>query len=191
MQVLKEEIREKIIDTATRLFYERGFEETSMRQIAQGVDMSASNLYKYFKNKEDIFNDIVKGCQAVYIENIKQIISHEHKDDSDQKSNMALIQALFNVIKTDHVKFVLLMDKSKGTKYAGLKNDVASQLVAHILRDISVTGRQEHIAGLLVRNFMGAIVEVAKDYRDDEWVSQNLGLLVQYHMNGMKALYEL
>ncbi len=190
MQILKDNIREKIIDTATQLFYDQGFAETSMRRIADGVGMSVSNLYKYFKNKEDLFGEIVKGYHSQYLAGFKQFVSHEGKDSFDSDNNLRLTRALFDSIKSDHVKFVLLMDKSKETRYANFKDEVVSILCGHILRGISAANKQEYMVKFLVKNFFNGIVEVAKDYKNDKWAFKNLSLLVKYHMNGMRSLYE-
>lgn len=190
MQVLKKDIQESIINTATQLFYKQGFEDTSMRQIANEVDMSVSNLYKYFKNKEDLFSEIVKGYYTQYLANFKKFISHEEKDSFDSDSNTLMTQAIFQSLKADHVKFVLLMDKSKGTKYAGFKNEITDLLGTHILQGISVANKQEYMVKFLVRNFFNGIVEIAKDYKNDKWAFDNLTILVNYHMNGMQSLYK-
>jgi len=58
-QVLKEESRELILDAAKDEFMENGFKESSMRRIAQKSKMTVGNLYRYFKNKEDILEVIV------------------------------------------------------------------------------------------------------------------------------------
>ncbi|MBQ7246063.1 MAG: helix-turn-helix transcriptional regulator [Firmicutes bacterium] len=58
-QVLKEESREMILDAAKDEFMENGFKESSMRRIAQKSKMTVGNLYRYFKNKEDILAVIV------------------------------------------------------------------------------------------------------------------------------------
>ncbi len=190
MQVLKDDIRERIVSTATRLFYAHGFAQTTMRQIADDAEMSVSNLYKYFKNKEDLFGEIVKAYHVAYLAGFKRFVSHEDKDGFDEDGNSALTHALFDSIKSDPMKFVLLMDKSRGTRYENFKDEVVGILSEHILRDISAANKQEYMVRLLVRNFFGGIAEVAKNYINDRWALRNLGLLVRYHMNGMKALYE-
>lgn len=58
-QVLKEESRELILEAAKDEFMENGFKESSMRRIAQKSKMTVGNLYRYFKNKEDILEVIV------------------------------------------------------------------------------------------------------------------------------------
>ena len=55
MQVKKDEIRNNILDTAQRLFIKRGYENTSMKQIAERSNISKSNIYRYFRSKEEIY----------------------------------------------------------------------------------------------------------------------------------------
>jgi AcrR family transcriptional regulator len=49
-----EETRRQILDTALALFRERGFEETTIRDIAAGAGLSLGAAYYYFKSKEAI-----------------------------------------------------------------------------------------------------------------------------------------
>lgn len=51
-----EEVRALIIDAATRLFGERGYAETSMRDIAAAAGISLSVLYRQFAGKEELFS---------------------------------------------------------------------------------------------------------------------------------------
>jgi AcrR family transcriptional regulator len=51
--------RQDILDAAKRLFAEQGYQETSMRQIAQAVGIQQSSLYHHFAMKEDMLHAIV------------------------------------------------------------------------------------------------------------------------------------
>jgi AcrR family transcriptional regulator len=46
--------RDAILRAAARLFRERGFADTGMRDIAAAADLSAANLYHYFDGKHDL-----------------------------------------------------------------------------------------------------------------------------------------
>ena len=61
MQVLKEEVRQRIIKSARREFKKCGFEKASMRSIASSANMTVGNLYRYYKNKEDLYGAIIGG----------------------------------------------------------------------------------------------------------------------------------
>jgi AcrR family transcriptional regulator len=50
---------DKIIDAAILLFSERGYEGTSMKQIAQAVGLTESAIYRHFKGKEDLLAEII------------------------------------------------------------------------------------------------------------------------------------
>jgi AcrR family transcriptional regulator len=46
--------RDAILRAAARLFRDRGFADTGMRDIADAADLSAANLYHYFDGKSDL-----------------------------------------------------------------------------------------------------------------------------------------
>jgi AcrR family transcriptional regulator len=46
--------RDVILRAAARLFRDRGFAETGMRDIAAAADISAANLYHYFNGKDEL-----------------------------------------------------------------------------------------------------------------------------------------
>lgn len=51
----KAEMREMILQSAHKLFIDRGFEEVSIRNIAESIEYSPATIYLYFKDKNDIF----------------------------------------------------------------------------------------------------------------------------------------
>jgi AcrR family transcriptional regulator len=57
----KEELRGKILEAAKNLFMQKGFEETSIRNIAELIEYSPTTIYLYFKDKDEI-------CHALHQE---------------------------------------------------------------------------------------------------------------------------
>lgn len=55
----KARTRAAIIKSATDLFHKRGFEETSIQQIAEAADTGVGTLYGYFHSKEDILREVL------------------------------------------------------------------------------------------------------------------------------------
>lgn len=51
----KEELKARILQAAKELFMEKGYEETSIRNIAERIEYSPTTIYLYFKDKDDIF----------------------------------------------------------------------------------------------------------------------------------------
>jgi len=51
--------RERIVETADRLFYERGFAHTSFADIAAPIGLSRGNFYYHFKTKDEILEAVI------------------------------------------------------------------------------------------------------------------------------------
>jgi AcrR family transcriptional regulator len=51
---------ESIIDIATKLFAEKGYEHTTMQNIVDGLGMSKGAIFYHFKSKEDILDAVVE-----------------------------------------------------------------------------------------------------------------------------------
>jgi AcrR family transcriptional regulator len=53
--------RRELLDLAARLFAERGYQATSMRDIAEAADIQAGSLYHHFASKEAMVAEIVRA----------------------------------------------------------------------------------------------------------------------------------
>ena len=53
-----EETRERILDVAQELFIKQGYDKTSLRDIAERLEITKAALYYYFERKEDILLEL-------------------------------------------------------------------------------------------------------------------------------------
>lgn len=60
--------REQIHDVASRLFSERGYHATSMRDLAGQLGMQGGSLYAHISGKEELLVDIVRGASQQFDE---------------------------------------------------------------------------------------------------------------------------
>ena len=62
----KEELKKSILNEAKSLFLEKGFEKTSIRNIADKIEYSPGIVYHYFKDKNEIFHALhTEGFQEL------------------------------------------------------------------------------------------------------------------------------
>lgn len=59
-----EQTPEMIIDTSTRLFIEKGYEQTSIQDILDALQLSKGGLYHHFKSKEEISKAAMAKCSC-------------------------------------------------------------------------------------------------------------------------------
>jgi len=74
MGITERKLREKekrkvtIIDAAEKIFFEQGFIEATMDEIANQAELSKGTLYTYFKNKEELFIAIAERAGQIFHE---------------------------------------------------------------------------------------------------------------------------
>lgn len=72
--------RDEILKVALDLFTRKGFEGTSIRDIADALGMTKSSLYYHFVNKDDIVSSLMKDRESEVDELIEWIEQHADID---------------------------------------------------------------------------------------------------------------
>lgn len=65
-----EETRNRILETALKLFQEKGYEETTLRDIAEAAECSLGLIYRYFGRKEDMVMELYERLANELIEHV-------------------------------------------------------------------------------------------------------------------------
>lgn len=110
MQILKESIREDILTAAAKHFKDYGFAQASLRHIAKEANISAGNIYRYFDNKDTLFEAVINDP----IHKLQSILTLEAYDyDHPQQAFSMLVegfsQTLFSLIQENKdALFVML-----------------------------------------------------------------------------------
>lgn len=58
--------KEQILEIATRLFHEKGYNATSMRHLAEQMGMEAASLYNHISGKDELLQQICFGMATHY-----------------------------------------------------------------------------------------------------------------------------
>ena len=64
----KAETRARIADVALRLFAERGFDQTTVAEVAAAADVSVKTVFNYYPAKEDLFFDRTEEIEQSWLE---------------------------------------------------------------------------------------------------------------------------
>jgi AcrR family transcriptional regulator len=90
--------RSALIDVARQLFAAKGFDNTTMNDIAAASDKGRRTLYTYFKSKDDIFMAVVESETSRIIERIEEILPKDLP--ADEKLRRYIICRLDQVKET-------------------------------------------------------------------------------------------
>lgn len=107
-----EDMEEKILNAASRLFSENGYKTTSLHEIADQVGLHKTSLFHYFRNKEEILMRVMDESLRDHIPVLKQIL----KDSSlepEEKFWLALKRQVLVTCKyKNHINVYLSEMKS-------------------------------------------------------------------------------
>jgi len=104
--------RQEILKAALKIFSEGGFHGVTMQDIANEAEFAVGTLYKFFKNKEDLYRVLlvekVEGVMSVLVETIKSGI-----DEMD--SLRKYLENVIKLLKKDVKFFRIFLSEIHGT----------------------------------------------------------------------------
>ncbi len=135
------ETKNMILDAAAKLFDQQGYHKTTMREVADAVDLTIGTLYHYIKNKEDVLFEICdrltdeieinseinlremkspeKRIREIISSLLKFIVSHDHALSVFLKEHKNLSSAKFEIIRSKRKKYEAIV---KNIIKEGIKN---------------------------------------------------------------------
>lgn len=75
MRIVKEhdERKNEIIDTAERLFAQKGYEQCSVNDILSEIGIAKGTFYHYFKSKEEVLDAVIDKATAMIAEQVNVV----------------------------------------------------------------------------------------------------------------------
>ncbi len=121
-----EERKQELIDVAIRLFFTKGYEETSVRDILKEVNGAPGMFYYYFASKEEIFRAAIDSYVERYIQSLTATILNKELSVPDRiKGSIGQFNQTFSKIS----QFVTNPDSPFNTIFhTALSNKIISAL---------------------------------------------------------------
>ncbi|WP_184691523.1 TetR/AcrR family transcriptional regulator [Saccharothrix tamanrassetensis] len=168
------ERREQLLDVARALFAEKGFEVTSIEEIAHRAGVSKPVVYEHFGGKEGIYAVVVDREMQYLMDHIVNALSGGHPRELLEQAACALLDYIEG--STDGFR-ILVRDSpvasSTGT-FSSLLNDIASQVESILGLHFSRQGYDRKLAALYSQALVGMValtgqwwLEVRKPKKDE------------------------
>jgi len=97
--------RSAILDAARECFFNRGFEHTTISQIAERVELSTGTIYLYFTSKEEIYISILEEGLDILLALFQDAVKASRSSVDNLK---ALVQA-FDRFRTEYGEYLDIM----------------------------------------------------------------------------------
>src|SRR5512141_3149469 len=76
--------RDEILRRCAHLFLERGFEITSLVDVADTIGISKAGLYYHFQSKQELLAAIISFAQDIHEEEVRKVLADSNGDDEDE-----------------------------------------------------------------------------------------------------------
>lgn len=176
MQYLKTNVRDDIKQAALNEFMEKGYEGASIRGIAKKANTSVGNIYKYFKSKEDIYENIIGRVYNRLIDYISRFDKIELNEEALNVFN-ELMEKIMKIFNESSNEISTLLNQSKGSKYENCKEifvDFITRTVTDSMEyELYKKGKKlkdNYIIYLLSNSLMESISIIVKEKQDGEEV---------------------
>lgn len=158
----KEELEHKMIQAAVKEFLARGLESGSMENIAKVAEVSKRTLYKYYPNKDAIFEAILDVMMEAVCGNVPVAYS---KTESIEKQLTRIIDRKADLMTSDEymdISRLVMSELIKGRKLSQERMDRFYETELHFIKwieagkkDGSITSKQP--ADLIANQFHSII----------------------------------
>jgi AcrR family transcriptional regulator len=161
--------REKILETATRLFSSQGYANTSLSQVAKEAQVSKALIFWHFENKEQLFRTALQRTLEPYFINVV--------DDLEGLSEVEQINRLIdqyysfvseNLYSVKFLVSLILREEKHPDDLLGHMNEL-HRVYHNLLADIIDGGRQKGVfratvtpsldAGLIMTALHGILLQ--------------------------------
>jgi TetR/AcrR family transcriptional regulator, cholesterol catabolism regulator len=102
----RHEPRQEILRTAARLFQQRGYDATSMNDVAAALKLSKGGLYHHFESKDEILFHIMTHAMQITEERVINVVRHLDPARSDAAVMDITEERLRTLIRL-HIEVVL------------------------------------------------------------------------------------
>ena len=160
MQVLKDELRHRILLESEHLFLQRGYDRTSMQMIADKV------------------NNLILRSRSGRFSNI-----------ADSREFQLLLQEeILSLLLAEKYGLLLIMEQGKGTRYEHLRPTMVALIAEQIEPLLADEENALLLAQIMADNLVGGIIQILKNRVRPREVRVCMNRLLDYHTKGIHAL---
>lgn len=158
-----------ILQAATILFAEKGFNETSTAELAKITDSAEGTIFYHFRNKTDLFLAVLEGVREGILHEFEQYIANRHFETGLEM--MEEVIAFFLYLAGHRQEWFLLIQRHYPYEFARINNKCRNHL--------------EAIYNTLLDLFEGAILRGQADGSVRKLSSRKIALILFSMVNGV------
>jgi AcrR family transcriptional regulator len=182
--------RREIFNAAVSLFLEQGFQETSMREIAEAAGMGKSSLYDYFRTKDEILLFVIEEETGILTKQAQAIASQGIAPDERLRQIMQLHLAFLQENQNLFLRLSAEAQRLKAESQKSIQERryAYQDLVAGIIKEGIASGSFRRVNALnAARLLINSLLSALYTSRPTGSAEEMLDEMVAIFLNGLKT----
>jgi AcrR family transcriptional regulator len=148
------ERREQLVLVGRALFAEKGFDGTSIEEIAARAKVSKPVVYEHFGGKEGLYAVVVDREMSALLDRLTRVLSAgQHPRELVEQAALALL----TYIEEEADGFRILSRDSTSGAFSSLLNDLANQVEYVLVREFGQRGITTKHAAMYAQMLVGMV----------------------------------
>ncbi len=151
------ERREQLLDVGRALFAQKGYDATSIEEIAARAGVSKPVVYEHFGGKEGLYAVVVDREMSALLERLTVALSAGHPRQLVERAALALLTYIEE--ETDGFRILSRASPVASTSgtFSSLLNDIASQVEHIMAREFAARGMSSELAPMYAQMLVGMV----------------------------------
>jgi AcrR family transcriptional regulator len=195
-QVLKDEVRVRILDAALEVFAADGFANTTMAAIAERAGLGTASLYRYYASKDELFAAVVPPELARRFETLlDRRVSALARGALRGESTDDLGGEMLQFWLQNRLAVVILLDRAGGTPHEAYGQRFVDQLTKHTLSElrttrprVKITAATRFVLAQIFENTRRLLASVLERHADPAELRDAIQTFWSYQIAGLRGL---
>ena len=201
-QVLKEEVQRRIVDAALGVFARKGYAAATIGEIAAAAGISTGNVYRYYENKEALFEDAVDETFVHRFSALleKRVASLAGVEDvrrlGPDAAWFTASEELMRFTIDNRLRVVIVLGRAAGTRWASFAGQTVDQLVrlaiAHfreVAPGVKLSEPSRFALHRVYENLIDTTARILAEYEDEAPIREAVATYSRYHLAGLRELF--
>jgi AcrR family transcriptional regulator len=193
-QVLKPDVRERILRAALAAFARGGFAAATMGEIARDAGMAVANLYRYYASKEELFAAAIPAETVARFEQLleRSVHAHARLAGLSRADGDAGASELLDFWIEQRLLVVVLLDRARASQYESFGQRFVERLVTLSIAEIRaahpgvlVSREARLVLTQIFENTRRTIAVLLETYSDERAIRRAVASFRSYQVAGL------
>lgn len=182
--------RKRILDVGAQQLWEVGYEQATLRTIAQAAGVKAASIYYHFASKEELFTEVLSlGMERISEAFDRSLEGSEHPEERFRRAVSAHLHALFafGPYTAAHVRGFSLAPTNVRTAIVPLRDSYESKWDSLLVDLVSAGIIRSDLNMLLVRPHLLSSMNSSLEWFKPGSLDELIDVVLTQFWNGLAA----